>query len=157
MGWVGIGVGALAAAAGAAYSWYSSGWNNSTKDAIEHINKKIKEGENHNLMKKIMMWGSILSFAGAAIWAVVKFWPSKKGADGRALFNLGFLGETVTPEEMKHPSYLAGRAKKLKEDRKHDLATKSGATMAGLQVESIEASFGKKRYYNPERYGKNNY
>ncbi len=70
------------------------------------------------------------------------------------LFNLGYLGQKAPAGSEFDSRYLAGCAKARRESLKMDFAKTQGATVAGLPIESVMATFGKKKVYDEGNFRK---
>jgi len=98
---------------------------------------------------------SVLAAAGGAVWFFMKKKPG--GANNRALFNMGYMGMTATEEEKRTDSYLAGMAKRLRDDSRAEQFGKMGQKLGGLEITNIQAEFGKPRWGGGGYRGEANY
>lgn len=150
-------LGGLASLVGVGYLFDSTIGQKALKNEYK-ADKADKKFEGAKTSVKSFNWLGIvflpLVLIGVTV-GVAWYFLKKKGPDTpttRALFNAGYMGIDLSDELKKSESYLAGMAKRLKEDRRDEQMGKLGAKLGGLDVKHITAEYGKKTYYNNEGY-----
>lgn len=97
--------------------------------------------------KKSKKWLWILLGSLPAFFAAIWWFFFRKKKPFSNLFNLGYLGHKAPQGMELDTRYLAGCAKARRESLKMDFAKTQGATVAGLPITGVQATFGKKDFY----------
>ncbi|MBX3724233.1 MAG: hypothetical protein KF713_20465 [Turneriella sp.] len=113
-------------------------------DSMAEIADGIIEKEKvKKRMKWLWIFLGVLPIIGGGLWFFLR---KKKPMNN--LYSLGYLGMKAPAGFEQDARYLAGVAKATRERLKLDFAKTQGASVAGLPIESVQANFGKRRYYN---------
>lgn len=93
-----------------------------------------------------MIWLSGLGTLGTGVWFFLM--RKKTPVDAGGFYQLGYLGLPAPMGAEADARYLAGKMKRIRDDRYNDIASAQSKNLAGLPVTRINATFGKPQFNN---------